>query len=213
VLTHAPSVNLLNLGTDLPANTPAAKPNEFTFHNCLDSVLVDCSGVNLGAAHPASTRLGQQAGFLGPHRVGEDQALDSILPGVDQDGMLEASTTHDPADNNNQDLGGASPALDTETRPAEKSQLLDFIATITNTPEPPLIPSPPKTHSLKNQKQYITRRSSVRLAAKKCFKTGNNRDAISKAQEILLAKLNNSAAKKVDCSSSSNSTDFDDSFE
>jgi hypothetical protein len=79
--------------------------------------------------------------------------------------------------------------------------LLDFIAAITNPPEPPLIPSPPKSstttssHPLKFQNQPTTRRSSVRLATKKCIKTGSNRDAISKAQEIILAKLNNSAVK------------------
>jgi hypothetical protein len=128
--------------------------------------------------------------------VRDNQAIDFILPGADQDGLLDASTTHDPADSDNHDFVGASPALGTEIYPADNSQLLDFIATITNRPEPPLIPSPPETHTLKTQKQSITRRSSVRPAAKKCFKTGNNRDAISKAQEIILAKLNNSAAKK-----------------
>jgi hypothetical protein len=103
--------------------------------------------------------------------------------------------------------------------------LLDFIAAITNPPEPPLIPSPPKSstttssHPLKFQNQPTTRRSSVRLAAKKCIKTGSNRDAISKAQEIILAKLNNYAvkirfcSKKSYCSSSSGFTNFDDSFE
>jgi hypothetical protein len=149
VRTHFPSINLLKLGTELPAITPAASPNEFTFHNCLESVLVDCSGVSLGAAHPASTRPGHQAGFLGPHRVGEDQVLVSILPGVVQDDTLDASATHDPADNNNQDLGGASPALDTETRPAQKSQL----------------PSPPKTHSSKTQKCSIQLLDTQRTAA------------------------------------------------
>jgi hypothetical protein len=213
VLAYSPSINLLKLSTAIPANAPAAQPIEFIIHKCLNSVLEDCPSVNLNTASPANTLTGQQTGFLGSQLVSDNQAIDFILPGADQDSLLDASTTHDPADSDNQDFVGASPALGTEIRPADNSQLLDFIAAITNTPEPPLIPSPPKTHTLKTQNKSITRRSSVRLAAKKCFKTGNNRNAISKAQEIILAKLNNSAAKKVDCSSSSNCTDFDDSFE
>jgi hypothetical protein len=33
MLIHSPSVNLLNLGTELPARSPAASPNDFAFHN------------------------------------------------------------------------------------------------------------------------------------------------------------------------------------
>jgi hypothetical protein len=87
------------------------------------------------------------------------------------------------------------------------------ISTRNKTADNPLIPTPPKRQTLKLQKQPITKRSSVRLAAKQRFKTGNNRDAISKAQKILPAKLNNSTAKNVGRSSSSNRADFDDSLE
>lgn len=40
----------------------------------------------------------------------------------------------------------------------------------------------------------IGKRSSARLAAKKKLKIGRNKNAIVKAQEILVAKLNNSAS-------------------
>jgi hypothetical protein len=43
------------------------------------------------------------------------------------------------------------------------------------------------------------------LAAKQKLKIGGSRDAISKAQEILIAKLNNSAAIQYQCSSTSTS--------
>jgi hypothetical protein len=49
------------------------------------------------------------------------------------------------------------------------------------------------------------KRSSGRLAAKQKLKIGGSRDAISKAQEILIAKLNNSAAIQYQCSSASTS--------
>jgi hypothetical protein len=143
VLIHSPSVNLLNLGTELPASSPAASSNDFAFHNSLNNVLVGCSGVKLGAAHPASTRPGHLDGFLGPHRVGVDRALDSSLPGVDHDGRLDASATLATADNNNQDLG------DTGTRPAENAQLQ----------------SPLKTHSLKTQKGSIQLLDTQRTTA------------------------------------------------
>jgi hypothetical protein len=134
VLTH----NSLNLGTELPASTPAVSPNEFAVHNCLDSVLVDCSGVLLGAAQPPSSRPGLFAGLLEPHRVGEDKA-----PGVDQVGRLDASAIHDSADNISRDLG------DAETRRAKKSHL----------------PPPLKTLSLKTQKCSSQLPDTQRMAA------------------------------------------------
>jgi hypothetical protein len=199
VLPHSSCGNLLNLSTTILANTPAAQPIEFskdselfTFQNCSNSALVVCPGVNLGTDSPA--------GCLEPHLAFVNQDTYCITSNADQ--VV-------PADSDFQAPLGASPALGSESHP----QLLDFIAEITHTPEPPLISTPPKRHTLKLQKQSITKRSSVRLAAKQRFKSGNNRDAISKAQKILLAKLNNSAAKDVARSSSSNRADFDDSLE
>jgi hypothetical protein len=135
------------------------------------------------------------------------------MPAADLGGLIGVSATHDPAVTDNQEAVRNLPSLGSENVPTDNTKLIDFIATITKTPEPPLISSPPQSHPLKSQKQSITRRSSVRLAAKKCIKTGRNRDAISKAQEIILAKLNNSAVKKVDCTSSSKCSNFDESFE
>jgi molybdopterin-binding protein len=287
VLIHSPSVNLLNLGTELPVSSPAASPNDFAFHNSLNSILVDCSGVMLGAAHPASTRPGHLDGFLEPHRVGVDRTLVSSLPGGDHDDRLDASATLATADNNSQDLG------DTGTRSAENAQLQsplkthslktqkfsiqlldtqrtasssfipnqqpsdfispsvmprsllnselvpaapscdipdasnnrldDFILSITEAPEPPLIRTQPSSSLVPNflveggsaQSVYdvgvtpssIGKRSSARLVAKKKLKIGRNRNAIVKAQEILVAKLNNSASSHFQNSKASFSND------
>jgi hypothetical protein len=145
--------------------------------------------------------------------VNDNRAIDFIMPAPDLGGLLGGSVTHDPVVTDNQEAVRNLPSLGSENLPTDNTKLIDFIATITKTPEPPLISSPPQSLPLKSQKQPTTRRSSVRLAAKKCIKPGHNRDAISKAQEIILAKLNNSAVKNVDCSSSSNCTNFDESFE
>jgi hypothetical protein len=183
IVNQDTSDNLLNLCTNNPANTPAAQPIEFskdselfTFQNCLNSALETCPGVIIGTDGPT--------GSLEPHLAIVNQYTDCTASVADQ---------AVPADSGYQVPLGASPALGTGSHP----QLLNFIAEITHPPEPPLIPTPPKRHTLKLQKQSITKRASVRLAAKHRFKSGNNRDAISKAQEILLAKLNNSAAKNV----------------
>jgi hypothetical protein len=287
VLIHSPSVNLLNLGTELPVSSPAASPNDFTFHNSLNSILVDGSGVLLGAAHPASTRPGHLDGFLEPHRVGVDQALDSSLPGGVRVDRLDASATLATAENSNQDLGdtgarlaqiaqlqsplktqsvktqkGSIQLLDTQrtaatsfipnqqpsdfispsVRPrsllnselvpvapscdlpdASNNRIEDFILSITEAPEPPLIRSQPSTSLVPNflveggsaQSIYevgvipssIGKRSSARLAAKKKLKIGRNRNAIVKAQEILVAKLNNSASSHFQNSKASFSND------
>jgi molybdopterin-binding protein len=53
----------------------------------------------------------------------------------------------------------------------------------------------------------IGKRSSARLAAKKKLKIGRNRNAIVKAQEILVAKLNNSASSHFQNSKASFSND------
>jgi hypothetical protein len=96
-----------------------------------------------------------------------------------------------------------------------------FIESITNIPEPSLIHSPPNRNrcaispvvrgsdnlGVNANKNIIStgKRSSGRLAAKQKLKIGGSRDAISKAQEILIAKLNNSAAIQYKCSSASTS--------
>jgi hypothetical protein len=201
-----------------------------TIHNSLDSVLV------LNTSIPAKALAVQPIEFLGSQLLNDNQAIDYNMPAADRVGLMCASIIHDLpdpvfqpvvsdnqpdfqlVDSDNHETLRASPALRTGNSSTDNTQLLDFIAAITNPPEPPLIPSPLKSstttsHPLKFQNQPTTRRSSVRLAAKKCIKTGSNRDAISKAQEIILAKLNNSTVKKSDCSSSSGFTDFDDSFE
>ena len=53
----------------------------------------------------------------------------------------------------------------------------------------------------------IGKRSSARLAAKKKLKIGRNKNAIVKAQEILVAKLNNSASSQFQNSKASFSND------
>jgi hypothetical protein len=104
-----------------------------------------------------------------------------------------------------------------------------FIESITNTPEPPLILSPPNSNTLAtspvlggsdNLDANVTinagtpgKRSSSRLAAKQRLNVGGSRDAISKAQEILIAKLNNSAAIQYQGSSASTSNNHVNSFE
>ena len=57
------------------------------------------------------------------------------------------------------------------------------------------------------------KRMSARLAAKRGLKKGRNYDAISKAQELLIAKFNNSAARSFCSSSASNSNTHDTLFE
>jgi hypothetical protein len=219
-----------------------------TILNSFDSVLTCSPSVNMNTSIPAKALVVQPIEFLGSQLVNDNQAIDYNKLAADRVDLMGASIIHDllgpvfqpvdsdnqpdfqpdfqPVDSDNHEILRASPALRTGNSSSDNTQLLDFIAAITNSPEPPLIPSPPKSstttssHPLKFQNQPTTRRSSVRLAAKKCIKTGSNRDAISKAQEIILAKLNNSAVKKIRfcskksyCSSSSDFTDFDDSFE
>jgi hypothetical protein len=57
------------------------------------------------------------------------------------------------------------------------------------------------------------KRSSARVTAKKKMKIGRNRNAIIKAQEILVAKLNNSASKHFQSSNALNSNNQVDLFE
>jgi hypothetical protein len=68
---------------------------------------------------------------------------------------------------------------------------------------------------LYNQTPTFTKRSSIRLAAKKKIMMGRSRDAISKAQDILIAKLNNTATnqKQNQISTGSCSSNQDNSFE
>jgi hypothetical protein len=228
-LTEFLGSQLVNDNQAVDHNLPAAVLNS------LDSVLA------LNNSIPAKTLAVQPSEFLGSQLVNDNQAVDHNLPAADRVGLIGASIIHNlpspifqpgvsdnqpvcqpdfqPVDSNNHETLRASPALRTGNSLADNTQLINFIAAITIPPEPPLVPCPSKSntttssHTLKFQKQPTTRRSSVRLAAKKNFKTGTNRDAISKAQEIIRAKLNNSAVKNPDCSSSSGFTDFDDSFE
>jgi hypothetical protein len=204
---------MINLSTTLPNTAPAAHPTECPPPICLDSVLESGPSVEPNSAWLTNSLSGQQTMLSESQLVSDDRAIDFIMPAADLGGLIGVSATHDPTVIDNQEVMSASPSPGSEYHPTDSTKPIDFIAIITKPPEPPLIPSPPQSHPLKPQKQSITRRSSVRLAAKKCIKTGRNRDAISKAQEIILAKLNNSTAKKVDCSSSSNCTNFDESFE
>jgi hypothetical protein len=88
----------------------------------------------------------------------------------------------------------------------------EFVASISEAPEAPLIRSPPSSSLATNNlvvgssiqpavavgvsPSPIGKRSSARLAAKKKLKFRRNRNAIVKAQEILAAKLNNVAANQ-----------------
>jgi hypothetical protein len=203
--------------------------------NSLDNALI------LNNSIPAKSIVDQSAELLGSQLVNAIQAVHHNLPAAERVGLMGAPSFHNlscpvfqsgvsdnhprchpdfqPVDNNNLETVRDSPAVKTGNSLADNAQLTNFIAAITTPPEPPLIQSLPKSntakspHTSKFQKQTINRRSSLRLAAKKNFKTGTNRDAISKAQEIIRAKLNNSAVKIPDCSISSDLTDFDDSFE
>jgi hypothetical protein len=111
------------------------------------------------------------------------------------------------------------------------AQLQEFVAHITMPKEQPLIHPPPidtsgssntllgrSTESpavLYNQTPTFTKRSSIRLAAKKKIMMGHSRDAISKAQDILIAKLNNAATnqKQNQTSTASCPSNQDNSFE
>jgi hypothetical protein len=111
------------------------------------------------------------------------------------------------------------------------AQLQEFVAHIALPKEQPLIHPPPidtpdsfsalmgqSTESpsvLYNQTPTFTKRSSIRLAAKKKIMMGRSRDAISKAQDILIAKLNNTATnqKQNQISTASCSSNQDNSFE
>ena len=119
--------------TTILINPSEAQPIEFskdselfTFQNCSDSALVVGPGVNLGTA--------SAAGCLEANRTFVNQDTDRITSIAD----LTVS-----ADSDFQAPLGASPALGSESHP----QLLDFIADITHTPEPPLISTPPKRHT------------------------------------------------------------------
>jgi hypothetical protein len=88
----------------------------------------------------------------------------------------------------------------------------EFVASISEAPEAPLIRSPPSSSLATNNlvvgssiqpavavgvgPSPIGKRSSARLAAKKKLEFGRNRNAIFKAQEILAAKLNNAVANQ-----------------
>jgi hypothetical protein len=111
------------------------------------------------------------------------------------------------------------------------AQLQEFVAHIALPKDQPLIHSPPidtpdsfsallgqSTESaavLSNQTTTFKKRSSIRLAAKKKTMMGRSRDAISKAQDILIAKLNNTATnqKQNQNSIASCSSNQDNSFE
>jgi hypothetical protein len=241
--------SVLALNNSIAAKAPAVQPTEFlrpqlvndnqtVDHNLPATVLDNLDNVlTLDNSVPAKSIAAQSVELLGSQLVNANQAVHHNLPAAERVGLMGAPTIHNlscpvfqsgvsdnhpmcqPVDSNNHETLRAPPALRAGNSLADNTQLTNFIAAITTPPEPPLIPSLPKSnttnssHTLKFQKQPTTRRSSVRLAAKKNFKTGTNRDAISKAQEIIRAKLNNSAVKIPDCSSSSDFTDFDDSFE
>jgi hypothetical protein len=64
-----------------------------------------------------------------------------------------------------------------------------------------------------DQASTSSKRYSVRLAAKKKLMLGRSRDSISKAQDILVAKLYNSAVKNNQGSLASCSTNEVNSFE
>jgi hypothetical protein len=206
-------VGMINMSTTLLNSAPAAHPIECPHTNCLDSIIESGPSAVPVSAWPDNFLSGQQTLLSESQLVNDNRAIDLIMPAPDLGGLLGGSVAHVPVVTDNQEVVRNLPSLGSENLPTDNTKLIDFIATITKTPEPPLISSPPQPHLLKSQKQPATRRSSVRLAAKKCIKPGRNRDAISKAQEIILAKLNNSAVKKVDCSSSSNCSNFDESFE
>jgi hypothetical protein len=234
--------SVLALKNSIPAKAPAVQPSEFlgselvndnqaVDHNLAAAVLNSLdNALTLTNSTPAKSIVVQPAELLGSQLVNAIQAVHHNLPAAERVGQMGAPSIHNlsypvfqsgVSDNHPMCQPDFQPvdALKTGNSLADNSQLTNFIAEITTPPEPPLIPSLPKSnttnspHTLKIQKQPITRRSSVRLAAKKNFKTGTNRDAISKAQEIIRAKLNNSVVKIPDGSISSDFADFDDSFE
>jgi hypothetical protein len=167
-----------------------------TIHRNLDSVPACPPSVNLNASKPANVLAVHPTNMLGPELVNGNQVVESNLFGAKQAGLRDALFIHDskrepvfhPVDNDSHEALRVSPALrTTDNRSGDNTQLHDFIASITNPLEPPLIPSPPKTSTtithpvMGVQNQPTTRRSSVRLTAKKIMKFGSNRDAISKA--------------------------------
>jgi hypothetical protein len=101
--------------------------------------------------------------------------------------------------------------VDPQPSDTNNSQLHNFIGTITMPPEPPLIQtlphnnlpnttnalwvSPQQHINMPDQASTSGKRYSVRLAAKKKLMLGRSRDSISKAQDILVAKLYNSTTK------------------
>jgi hypothetical protein len=111
------------------------------------------------------------------------------------------------------------------------AQLQEFVASIAMPKEQPLIHPPPIDTSgnfntlmgrstkspavLYNQAPTFTKRSSIRLADKKKIMMGCSRDATTKAQDILIAKLNNAATnqKQNQISTASCSSNQDNSFE
>jgi hypothetical protein len=108
-------------------------------------------------------------------------------------------------------------------------ELNDFIASISGTPEPPILSTPPNNNKahidqesgntgsstalVSGNNNNTCKRMSARLAAKRGLTMGRNYDAISKAQELLIAKFNNSAARSFCSSSASNSNTHDTLFE
>jgi hypothetical protein len=105
----------------------------------------------------------------------------------------------------NSSLSGGSPE-------PTRNNLDEFVASISEAPEPSLIRSPPISSTAVNfmvegcpiqsaadvcvSPTPVGKRYSARLAAKKKLKFGRNRNAIVKAQEILVAKLNNSTSNQ-----------------
>ena len=118
---------------------------------------------------------------------------------------------------------------DSQPNSTNSLQLQNFIANITMPPVPPLIQTLPHNTPLniantigvlsqqhtKMSDQVLTsgKRYSVRLAAKKKLSLGRSRDAIAKAQDILIAKLYNSTIKNNQSSLASCSTNDVNHFE
>jgi hypothetical protein len=118
---------------------------------------------------------------------------------------------------------------DSQPNSTNNSQLQNFIATITMPPVPPLIQTLPHNNSpnianalgvlsqqhtkMPDQVPTSGKRYSVRLAAKKKLSLWRSRDSISKAQDILIAKLYNSTIKNNQGSLASCSTNEVNHFE
>jgi molybdopterin-binding protein len=205
----------------------AAASNSPNQLSVLESQALELSDFNSTPAIPcnnASLQLAEEA------RV----TADPVLP--NQMLILESQAPHlsdlnsssvTPQGLLNSDLVPVAPSCGISV-PSNNS-LEDFIMSISEDPEPPLIRSQPNTSFIANSSveggsvqpavdvgvisSPIGKRSSARLAAKKKMKIGRNRNAIVKAQEILLAKLNNSASSHFQNSKASVSNDQVDLIE